>query len=390
MQNFSGPKDDDNYVILLAANQEAKLEPYVTTSLGFEPPAGPIQARVAVDEKNDAIEGISSNLVPPPLSEGKAVSAGKRLMKNASENNDEGSEGEGDDFFDDVSLEKLKQQHKPTETEMVVEPTENDVDNISDDGMGDASYDHKGSSTVREMMELLNEREHFPLTSKIKSRGYKAKIPDSFQPASTYQHKKTTNDASEDDEDDVAAVRRQWVYLVWNAVGSITCLNESTNNRIEISFSDVQGPNKAISFEDTDMFTRGALSEYGAAFTSDISEEDGDKVPSVIFYRAFHSASLQANESFRYTLPSGEGAIAVACGRGFVAVVTTKKFLRVFSTTGIQLSVTVLKGPLLTLVGGENCLAILWYSGSQLDKDQSLMVKVTTDCTRCCQSHYYI
>ena len=127
-------------------------------------------------------------------------------------------------------------------------------------------------------------------------------------------------------------------------MGAITCLNEDTNNRIEISFSDVHGPNKAVTFEETDMFSRAALSEYGAAFTSDVGGSEGvssfddatNQVPAVLLYKAFHSSAkgLQANETFRYSLPSGEGVQAVACGRGFVAVATSKGLLRIFSTTG--------------------------------------------------------
>lgn len=254
-------------------------------------------------------------------------------------------DNEDEDYFDDVSLKALKNQHLPEDTDMVEiveggDGGESDVDD--DDNIDDVAGRGRRTS--------------------FKEYTYTPKVPGPFQPASTIRHTQII----QENEVSIAECnylwawlivkiltcvkllhfyylqsrRAQWAYLVWNSVGSITCLNEDTNNRIEISFSDVQGPNKAITFEETDMFTRAALSEYGAVFASEPSDGDiidaKDRVAAVVLYKAFHSASqgLQPNETFRYSLPLGEGVTGVACGKGFVAVATTTGFLRLFSATG--------------------------------------------------------
>ena len=143
-------------------------------------------------------------------------------------------------------------------------------------------------------------------------------------------------------------------YLVWNAIGTIVSRDESAGaNRIEIKFSNSTGKNKQETFPDTNKFTLAALSYEGSFFATEISPEDTSS-RSVLFYHAFpnQTALEGANEDFSLTISEGEGALAVAVGRGWAAVATTRSFLRVFTSTGLQIAIiTLAAGPIVSMTG---------------------------------------
>ena len=108
-------------------------------------------------------------------------------------------------------------------------------------------------------------------------------------------------------------------YLVWNAVGNITCREESMSNRIEIRFANASGRNKNDVIMDNSAFSMAALSYEGAFFANEPdpdeeNPEDGDggepeavggsalkkksSASSTIYYRAFpgHVNLAGANE----------------------------------------------------------------------------------------------
>ena len=65
-------------------------------------------------------------------------------------------------------------------------------------------------------------------------------------------------------------------------------------------------------------------------------------------------------------LEPNEQALGCATGRGWVSVLTSKNYLRVFSTGGAQDVIWHVPGPALTMVGRENCLALVHHQGSGL------------------------
>ena len=167
-------------------------------------------------------------------------------------------------------------------------------------------------------------------------------------------------------------------YLVWNCVGTITSRQDNINRRIEIKFSNTNGPNKQEAFPDNDEFTMAALCQEGALFANnpkaqaedDPDERDPSSRPgSVIHYHAFpgHVSLHGANDNFTVTLANGEVALAVAVGSGWAAVATSRRLLRIFSSTGLQLSVTWLLGPVLCMTGHADTLAIFYHRAAPLD-----------------------
>jgi hypothetical protein len=171
-------------------------------------------------------------------------------------------------------------------------------------------------------------------------------------------------------------------YLVWNHVGSIIT-RESVNNRIDIRFSNTAGSNKAESFTDVDHFTKASLSFEGAIFANDAEIDETQKNSAVfddenmkkelrgslIMYRAFPNQSqLQGcNESFTYQLEDGEHVDCLAVGKGWAAVATSKNYLRIFSSTGIQLSISQFVGQVIAMTGYETSLAIVYHVSSPIN-----------------------
>ena len=161
---------------------------------------------------------------------------------------------------------------------------------------------------------------------------------------------------------------KQRRYLTWTACGNITSREESASNRIEVRFTNQGGKNRNEVFADNFGFTIAAMSLEGALFASPphstdakvLSELDGLTSGSTLYYHAFPGSGALAghNESFTLTLNNGEAAVCVAVGCGWSAVATSRGLLRVFSSTGVQLSVTALKSPAVCMCAHEDQLAV--------------------------------
>lgn len=177
-------------------------------------------------------------------------------------------------------------------------------------------------------------------------------------------------------------------YLVWNHVGNITSRDESVSNRIEIRFSNSFGNNRQEAFPDTYGFTKGSLSFEGAFFASDADVKESDESNldndekiskgSVLYYHAFPSQNqLQGcNESFTYHLNDAENALCVAVGRGWAAAATSMNLLRIFSSTGIQLSIVQLPGKIVSMTGCDQTLAVFYHRAMPFAETQMIAVDV--------------
>jgi chromosome transmission fidelity protein 4 len=75
-------------------------------------------------------------------------------------------------------------------------------------------------------------------------------------------------------------------------------------------------------------------------------------------------------------LKKGENAECLASGTGWAAVYTNQGLIRVFSTTGIQKYVISQGLPILTMVGYENLLGVIYHQGPPVLGYQSTRVKI--------------
>jgi hypothetical protein len=186
-------------------------------------------------------------------------------------------------------------------------------------------------------------------------------------------------------------------YLAWNSVGSITSKAEEISNRIEIRFANKSRKNKQEIFNDNWGFVMAALSHEGAVFaTRAIPDERKDvSTGSTVHYHAFPTGAERlhgANDSFTVSLNNDEDARGVAVGCGWVAVASSRDFLRIFSSTGCQLAVNWLKGQTVSICGYENLLAVVYNTSPSFQGNYSLFVDLfeispnDAVCMRCLSS----
>jgi hypothetical protein len=364
-----------------------------TAAATAEQPAAAVDADALNDSQGDmdveaiavADESIAQALLAqssgaPATESGAAVEKPRRrLEKNAAAKQSADSDDEDGLFEDTVataSTSSSKNNHAAADSQLSQDGAVN-MESISDIksrvvldedeqaalGMSQdadiAAEWRTGGPDLSAMSDRIKELEN------AKKDTFKT-IQEPFQPSST------ANDSKE---------RR---LMVWNDVGYIRLDEDvdSQENRIEVNFTNMGGRNKSFAFGDKLGFRIASLSNEGAFFATDIEEVDEDdanyKTPggSKLFYHAFPGHLNGANESFYLDLQEGEKALCVTVGAGWAAVATSKGLLRVFSSTGVQLHVYWLKGPIVTLVGSGSQLAVFYSAGQPVDGTSRINVEL--------------
>jgi len=329
--------DSDNCALLLTATHSCKLDDVVNVSLGL---------RLPTDTSTPAVVAGASESEPitSPVVESSSSPAKKASRLTKKELVSEEADDDNDMHFEEYDDTSVKATHTRLD--------EGDVDD-------DASY---GDEEAEEMDEEV--------------------LPGSGVTAEelALQPPIQLSDTSVDERG-----RR---YLIWNHIGSIISREESTgSNRIEIRFANSFSNNKQENLQDHHGYTMTAMSNYGAFFAAPAEpvndtptldrDSTGDSAldkflsgtnhpGSVLNYHAFSASKAldgTPNDSFKLTMSHQEEAQAVACGTGWCAVATSSDYLRIFSTTGIQLSVTSLKGNVVAMVGDGVKLAVFYHQG---------------------------
>jgi len=177
---------------------------------------------------------------------------------------------------------------------------------------------------------------------------------EAFQPASTPMKKKKR-------------------YLVWNDMGYITSKEEPTHHSVEIHPAD-KAKYKVVRMRDHYNFTLASIGEHGAIFASVTQAAEKDRArPSTIFYQPLDT---WAPGDWTMFLPTGEDAIALAIGDTWVAVATSKQYIRIISYGNIQKFIFSMESPVVSMVGHGNLLAVVYHRSAALPGHQSLGVRV--------------
>jgi hypothetical protein len=174
-------------------------------------------------------------------------------------------------------------------------------------------------------------------------------------------------------------------YLAWNHVGIITMREDKDCHYIQIHFQNCRGSLKDCSFRDVnDKYSLASLSFEGAVFANQSTEIDNELTTpqgSTVFYHAFPTSEIFPNESFKAKLPTHENANAVAVGKGWIAVTTSAKFLRILSSTGIPHQTIWLGGNVVCLCGYHTKLAVLFsFANSEILVD---MYDINWEMNKC-------
>jgi chromosome transmission fidelity protein 4 len=164
--------------------------------------------------------------------------------------------------------------------------------------------------------------------------------------------------------------------LVWNNVGVITSREDDVTCSVDVEFHNVQ-KHKPIRMVDHFGFTMGALGErafvMAAPSHSPQSATDERDHPSVLFCRNVdHWAT---DETWQVFFPEGEEVEAIAVGSGTSAVIaaaTNKRYLRLYSTTGLVRHVMSLDGPIVSMACYNEMLMAVYHFGLGTNGDQSM------------------
>eukprot|EP00698_Gefionella_okellyi_P009400 TRINITY_DN2384_c0_g1_i4.p1 TRINITY_DN2384_c0_g1~~TRINITY_DN2384_c0_g1_i4.p1 ORF type:complete len:891 (+),score=217.32 TRINITY_DN2384_c0_g1_i4:27-2675(+) len=137
-------------------------------------------------------------------------------------------------------------------------------------------------------------------------------------------------------------------YLAWNMTAVVTARDERTHVVMEVEFFDKARRRVVIS--DVKQLSMAALSDVGCFFAGKES----------LLFNNFRAAFGVSNQ-WSLDLPKGEEAVSVAASTTFVCVATTAGYLRAFTCSGVQLSITALPGPIVAMVAHERSLRIVYH-----------------------------
>jgi chromosome transmission fidelity protein 4 len=185
-------------------------------------------------------------------------------------------------------------------------------------------------------------------------------------------------------------------FLCWNHIGSVILRHDQdSRNTVDIHFTD-SAFRRPISFTDNQGFIIGSVGEDGGIFATDLDdEEDGEAneellvglsertrqlvqrssrrvrdsnklTGSKIYFHRFETFAALRDKDWHLTLPSGERAMGCAVGKGWAAVMTSRRFVRLFSSGGNQGPLFWLDGEPVTMAGRSRFLAVFFHRGDPL------------------------
>ena len=202
-------------------------------------------------------------------------------------------------------------------------------------------------------------------------------------------------------------------FLCWNYIGSIRRHDLDGRFSVQVDFTDM-GFHRPISFTDNSGFTIASLGEDGGIFATDVANDDDDDddddnfdvvrglsdrtkqavksslgkkdstkaAGSTLYFLRFKTFGNSREKDWFLTLPGGERALCCATGQGWVAVMTNRRFLRLFSPGGNQSHVFWLHGEPITMAGRSCFLAVFFHEGEPLRDGTQKIGYMLMDCSK--------
>jgi hypothetical protein len=103
---------------------------------------------------------------------------------------------------------------------------------------------------------------------------------------------------------------------------------------------------------------------------------------STIYFHRFETFAALREKDWYLTLPNGERALGCATGEGWAAVMTSRRFLRLFSSGGNQGHILWLDGQPITMVGRYRFVAVFYHQGDPFrDGTQNIGYKLINAMT---------
>ncbi|KAL2629278.1 hypothetical protein R1flu_013964 [Riccia fluitans] len=162
-------------------------------------------------------------------------------------------------------------------------------------------------------------------------------------------------------------------FLAYDLLGCIITSEGDGVNHVEVEFHDTTRGPRIAPLADYFGFTMAALSEKGSV----LANPQRDKTPSTLIYRPFSSWASNSEWSMRF--PSTEEVKAVAVGDRWVAAATSLDYLRIYSESGRQRYLFSLTGPVVSMAGQKQLLAVITHVTDPMDSGHQVMRYIVLD-----------
>jgi chromosome transmission fidelity protein 4 len=150
-------------------------------------------------------------------------------------------------------------------------------------------------------------------------------------------------------------------FLSYTMVGSLVSTQEAGFNSVEFQFHDSSRMGRIPTITDYEGYTMGVAGEMGCALASPLKDAENE---STLYFRAYDSWTSDCE--WQMKMPAGESILSIATGSSFVAAVTSKRYLRVYSLGGAQRQIISLEGDGVCVSARDDTLAVIWHEAAPI------------------------
>lgn len=154
-------------------------------------------------------------------------------------------------------------------------------------------------------------------------------------------------------------------YMVWNSVGVVKQYTSDDENSVDVEFHDT-AVHHGLHLNNNLGHSMADLSSKALALAAEAQEDQPSKLV------VHHFAAMGGSKEWSVDMPAEEEILALCLGTDFVAVVTDRRNLRIFSTGGVQRDVLSIPGPVVCCVGHEDMLMVAFHTGMGAGGDQQI------------------
>ena len=159
-------------------------------------------------------------------------------------------------------------------------------------------------------------------------------------------------------------------FMVWNSVGIVRCTDTENENSIDVEFHDTTY-HHSIHLPNVQNYSIADLSNETLILATN---GDESAVSGKLFCMLLNI--WDSTKEWQIVMPNEEFIEAIGCGTGFIAVATDKRFVRIFTSGGIQTDMFSISGRVVCLAAFEHFLMIIYHSASGMPEEQSLSMYV--------------
>ncbi|KAI4502565.1 hypothetical protein M0802_002477 [Mischocyttarus mexicanus] len=235
--------------------------------------------------------------------------------------------------------------HKTTELPLnYINDDDDDDDNVISLDKIKASVGYEDDKNSDIMLDKVQDTAH-----DVKSFMPEVRIQPPFQPGSSPIHLLSR-------------------FMVWNDVGIVKCFNseDGEESSIEVEFHDVT-IHRSMHINNYLNHTIAALSVNALVLNCPSSDDTASKLV-VVALQGWGSG----NKEWSIDLPEGEDGQCIAAGDSFVAIATSRRYLRIFMIGGTQREIIALPGPVVAMNAYKNHLVVAYHDGLGVTGDQHM------------------